>query len=80
MVVTMEQSEITKDSIKVPPNLHDWASLRQSWSWSDVRRELDLPGGLVNLAHEAIDRHAASQPDKVAMIWDGVAQVLQASA
>ena len=69
----MEHAEIAKDNSKlvVPPNLADWASLRKSWSWDDVRSELDLPDGLVNLGHEAIDRHASSQPDRIAMVWDG---------
>ena len=71
--MTMDYPEIAKDlsALKAPPNLADWAGQRASWSWEDIRSELDLPDGLVNLAHEAIDRHAAATPDKTAMIWEG---------
>ena len=55
----------------VAPNLMDLDRLRPEWSWDAVRAELDLPNGLVNQAHECIDRHAAATPDKVAMIWEG---------
>ncbi len=69
----MEKSEIGKDisRLTIPPNMDDWASFRQSWSWEDVRSDLDFPGGLVNLAYEAIDRHADSHPDRAAMVWEG---------
>ena len=41
--------------------------------WDDVCGELDwLPGGRLNLAHEAIDRHAATETaDATALIWEG---------
>jgi acetyl-CoA synthetase len=44
-----------------PPNLLDYAHTCSAFSWEDVRRELDgLPGGGgLNIAHEAVDRHAA---------------------
>jgi acetyl-CoA synthetase len=69
----MDYREITKkiEALRIPPNLDDWAGQRQSWSWDQVRAELALPGGMVNLAYEAIDRHAASDPEKPAMIWEG---------
>ncbi len=70
--MTMGYAEIAKDisALAVQPNLQDWASQRAGWSWDEVRAELDLPDGLVNLAHEAIERHATSTPDKIAMIWE----------
>ena len=42
-------------------------------AWDDVCGELDwLPGGRLNLAHEAIDRHAATETaDATALIWEG---------
>jgi acetyl-CoA synthetase len=70
MVMTYE--EIAKDvsALKKRPNLEDWAALRASWNWDDVKAELDLPGGMYNLAHECIDRHAdGAKADKPAMIW-----------
>ena len=67
-----DYAEIAKDisALKAPPNLDEYEKIRANWSWDKVREELDLPGGMVNLAHEAIDRHAASIPDKVAMIFE----------
>jgi acetyl-CoA synthetase len=69
----MQYPEIPKDlsALNRRPHLDDWAARRGSWSWDAVWSELDLPGGMVNLAHEAIDRHAAAQPNKLAMIWQG---------
>jgi acetyl-CoA synthetase len=43
----------------VEPNLRDYASTVAAFSWSAARAELDgLPGGGLNIAHEAVDRHA----------------------
>jgi acetyl-CoA synthetase len=45
---------------RVPPNLADTDAARASFSWEAARRELEgLPGGALNIAHEAVDRHAA---------------------
>jgi acetyl-CoA synthetase len=46
---------------KVTPNLADYDEVRASFSWESAKaRELDgLPGGAgLNIAHEAVDRHA----------------------
>ena len=71
--MTTTYAEIGKDvaALKREPNLRDWAETRAAWSWDAVRGELGLPGGLVNMAHECIDRHAAANPSKVAMMWEG---------
>ncbi len=44
----------------VQPNLLDYGKVCQQFSWPAVGRELDgLPGGKgLNIAHEAVDRHA----------------------
>jgi acetyl-CoA synthetase len=57
----------------VAPNLGDYERVRASFSWADARRELaGLPGGGLNIAHEAIDRHAAGpRRDHVALRWLG---------
>ena len=58
----------------VVPNLLDYDSARASFSWEDSRRELDgLPGGRgLNLAHEAVDRHAhGPRASHVALRWLG---------
>ena len=43
------------------------------FDWEHIYSELDwLPGGALNAAHEAIDRHAQGpRRDKVAMVWEG---------
>ena len=69
-----DYAEIAKDAAShaVPPNLGDYEGLRAGWNWDDAWAELDTPGGLVNQAHECIDRHAdGARADKPAMIWQG---------
>jgi acetyl-CoA synthetase len=56
------------------PNLPDYAEARAKFSWSLARRELDgLPGGRgLNIAHEAVDRHAAgARREHLALRWLG---------
>jgi len=58
----------------VTPNLQDYDAVCSSFSWSDARDELDgLPGGRgLNIAYEAVDRHAASERGgHVALRWMG---------
>jgi acetyl-CoA synthetase len=43
----------------VPPNMADYERACAEFSWAAARRELSgLPGGALNIAHEAVDRHA----------------------
>ncbi len=45
---------------EMAPNLADYDAERRSMSWQRAGRELDgLPAGGLNIAHEAVDRHAA---------------------
>src|SRR6266511_1863966 len=56
------------------PNLRNYEQARAAFSWEEARSELDgLPdGGGLNIAHEAVDRHAAgSLRDKAAIRWLG---------
>jgi acetyl-CoA synthetase len=56
----------------VVPNVVDYAAECATFSWDAARGELDgLPGGRgLNIAHEAVDRHACGPlADKVAMRW-----------
>jgi len=57
----------------VAPNMRDYAAFRSSFSWEGARGELEgLPGGGINIAHEAIDRHAAgARRDHIALRWLG---------
>jgi acetyl-CoA synthetase len=55
-----------------PPNLDDYDRVRATFSWDAARRELDgLPGGQgLNIAHEAVDRHAAGpHAERLALRW-----------
>ncbi|MCZ7527214.1 MAG: acetate--CoA ligase [Acidimicrobiia bacterium] len=72
----MGYETIVKDrgSLRVPPNLSDYPTQRSSFSWDAARAELDgLPGGRgLNIAHEAVDRHATGTlAGKLAIRWLG---------
>ena len=64
----------TAATLRVAPNLADYAEARRTFSWEAAGAELDgLPAerGL-NIAHEAVDRHATGpRRDKVALRWLG---------
>ncbi|MGD9997033.1 MAG: acetate--CoA ligase [Ilumatobacteraceae bacterium] len=56
----------------VEPNVVDYATVRREFTWAQARERLDgLPGGRgLNIAHEAVDRHACGpRRDRVAMRW-----------
>ena len=58
----------------VAPNLDDYEATRRAFRWDDARRLLDgLPdGGGLNIAHEAVVRHARGpRADHVAIRWRG---------
>jgi acetyl-CoA synthetase len=57
----------------VAPNLANYDSACRSFSWDASRAELDgLPGGGLNIAHEAVDRHVArGAGNRVAVRWLG---------
>jgi len=59
--------------LRATPNIADYDTLRKSFSWEQIEKELDwLPGGGLNVAHECIDRHCrTAKKDKTAMIWVG---------
>ncbi len=48
----------TASDLGVLPNLPDIDGARRTFSWDAIRRELSgLPGGGLNIAYEAVDRH-----------------------
>ena len=56
------------------PNLLDYNQERSRFDWAEARKLLDgLPGGKgLNIAHEAVDRHAAGErAGKIALRWIG---------
>ena len=64
--------KIAVDKMAVKPNL-DLEDSYKNFDWESLYEDLDwLPGGGLNKAHEAIDRHAnGDKRDKIAMIWEG---------
>jgi len=63
-----------RGSWRVEPNLVDYAAERARFSWAEARRRLDgLPSGRgLNIAHEAVDRHARGErAARVAIRWRG---------
>jgi acetyl-CoA synthetase len=60
-------------NLRVPPNLVDYDKVCAGFSWDSIRRELaGLPGGGLNIAHEAVDRHAAgARAGHLALRWLG---------
>jgi len=67
---------IIKDlsTLAVTPNLEDYEAARTPDFWERARAEIDgLPGGKgLNIAHEAVDRHAAGvRADHLALRWLG---------
>ncbi len=54
-----------------PPNMTDYDEECRTFSWAGARRDLDgLPGGRgLNIAHEAVDRHArGGRGDRTALV------------
>ncbi|MGZ3425864.1 MAG: AMP-binding protein, partial [Polyangia bacterium] len=69
-------AEIEKQPARAakPPSLDDYARVCAAFSWQEARSGLDgLPGGRgLNIAHEAVDRHAAGpRRDRTALRWLG---------
>jgi acetyl-CoA synthetase len=58
---------------RVGANLSDYPEAAKAFSWAQARALLDgLPGGGLNIAHEAIDRHViAGRGEKLALRWLG---------
>lgn len=59
---------------RVTPNFVNYEQVRTAFSWEEARRMLDgLPGGQgLNIAHEAVDRHATGPRGKhLALRWIG---------
>jgi acetyl-CoA synthetase len=72
----MEWKPIKKspESWRIQPNLVDYETTYATFSWEKIRQEIDfLPGGNgLNIAHNAIDRHAdGPKHDKLAIRWLG---------
>ena len=63
-----------RDALGVPPNLYDYERVYDQFSWEAARALLDgLPDGRgLNIAHEAVDRHAdGPRAERDALRWIG---------
>ena len=69
--MTWETIRKSRADGSVSGNLDDYDAVSKSFDWSDARGLLDgLPGGGLNIAYEAVDRHIANgRGDKVALRW-----------
>ena len=62
------QEKIDKPKFRLKPNLENYEETCKKFQWSDVHGELEWFDGRLNIAHEAIDRHANSwRKNKVAL-------------
>ena len=83
MATALSYSPIRKpDGVRRGAVLDDYAAAYRDFSWTAARAELSgLPGGAgLNIAHEAVDRHASgTRADVVALRWldrrDGVRDI-----
>lgn len=59
--------------LRVPAHLDDYEAVYRGFDWARAREHLaGLPGGGLNIAHEAVDRHAESgRAAHVAIRWIG---------
>ena len=71
----MRPTLIKKDlsALPVRPHLADWLRVRREFRWEDARRALaGLPGGGLNIAFEAVERHARGPlANRIALRWLG---------
>jgi acetyl-CoA synthetase len=62
----------TPEMLRLPPNLTDYAAAAATFSWDAARREILGPGGNINIAYLAVDRHVeAGRGDHIAIRWLG---------
>ena len=61
------------NNFSVKPNLISYEQEYKDFNWEDINKEFDgLPSGGLNIAHEAIDRHAnGALAQKTALLWLG---------
>ncbi|MBM3640245.1 MAG: acetate--CoA ligase [Alphaproteobacteria bacterium] len=64
-----------RSTFAVAPNLLDYGAACAAFSWDRARKDLsDLPSGGLNIAYEAVDRHARGpRAERVALRWIGKA-------
>ena len=72
-MMEMEWIEKNSNDLPIRPNLIDYDYACKMFRWEDLAQQFEgLPSGGLNIAHEAIDRHAnGTLADKTALIWLG---------
>ncbi len=70
--MTTKQTTIQKSFLKdAQPNLADYESARQSFTWKEARGHITWFGSHLNAAYNAIDRHALTwRKNKIALYWE----------
>ena len=77
MTVAGASAEIRSERLEKPndrpSNLGDYDAARAAFSWAEARAMLDgLPGGGLNIAHEAVIRHGTGErAETTALLWLG---------
>ena len=77
MTVAGASAEIRSERLEKPndrpSNLGDYDAARAAFSWAEARAMLDgLPGGGLNIAHEAVIRHSVgARAETTALLWLG---------
>jgi len=71
--VKRKRIEKRLEDLKVRPHLIDYEKIYKEFQWEEVASQFEgLPGGGLNIAHEAIDRHANGVlAHKTALVWLG---------
>jgi len=60
-----------KGDFRLPPNLNNYEKSYHSFRWRDAEGELTWFGRKLNIAYNAVDRHAESdRKNKVALYWE----------
>ncbi len=69
----LEQIEKDRGGFSLTPNLTDYEEERRTFAWEKIAEAFEgLPSGGLNIAHEAIDRHANGElAEKRALVWRG---------
>ena len=67
------QRIVKRPPARMAPNLGDYEAVRAAFTWERARERLaGLPGGGLNIAHEAVDRHLGTAREaRTAIRWIG---------
>ncbi|MCF6158885.1 MAG: acetate--CoA ligase [wastewater metagenome] len=67
----MKNNEII-DKKPITDGLIDYEKIYEKFSWETLKKELNINDGRVNIAYDAVDKHAQTwRKNKVALYWEG---------